>query len=157
MNKLRPISDEVVGTDATGAWVCGTEGIAGFVAFDRSGQVVDYVHVKVETPTRLAVESHSGTTTGFDRRSGSVVSTATVRVGAKLNLSATPFGTNGTALAGAVPYAWTPTTDGIVRVTNLGTPANPSAFVTVTGVKAGTTRIRVEGAGVSTEFEVGVQ
>ena len=157
VNKLRPISDEVVGTDATGAWVCGTEGIAGFVAFDRSGQVVDYVHVKVETPTRLAVESHSGTTTGFDRRSGSVVSTATVRVGAKLNLSATPFGTNGTALAGAVPYAWTPTTDGIVRVTNLGTPANPSAFVTVTGVKAGTTRIRVEGAGVSTEFEVGVQ
>jgi len=157
VDELRPISDEVVGTDASGAWVCGTEGIAGFVAFDRSGRVVDYVHVKVQTPTRLAVESYGTTITGYNRSSGSVVSTATVRVGAKLNLSATPFGTNGTPLAGAVPYAWTPDTDGIVRVVNLGSPTAPSAFVTVTGVKAGTTRIRVEGAGVSTDFEVRVQ
>lgn len=157
VDELRPISSEVVGTDPSGAWVCGTDGIAGFVAFDRNGYVVDYVHVKVETPTRLAVESYGSTITGYDRSAGSAVSSATVRVGAKLNLSATPFGKSSAPLAGAVPYAWTPDTDGIVRVATLGSPTSPSAFVTVTGVKVGTTRIRVEGAGVSTDLEVTVQ
>ena len=157
VDELRPISDEVVGTHAGGAWFCGTEGLAGFVAFDRGGSVVDYVHVKVETPIRLVLEGYKASSSGFDRASGTPVTTSSVRVGEKVYLSVSPLGRSGTALAGALVYSWTPAADGIVRVTDLGTPSNPSAFVMLTGVKSGTTRLRVDGAGLSTEFEVSVQ
>ena len=156
VDELRPISDEVVGTDASGAWLCGTEGLAGFVAFDRAGSVVDYVHVKVETPLSLRIDSYRSFGDGFDRASGRRLTNASVREGETVTVSVAPVGKSGIPLAGALPFVWTTSTDGVVRIKSNGTPTSPSAFATIAAVKSGQTRIRVEGAGLSTEFEVTV-
>lgn len=157
VDELRPISDEVVGTAANGAWVCNTEGLAGLVAFNRAGDVVDYVHVKVETPARLTVERHGASGSGYDASRGSSVTSLSLRVGEKVYLSAVPYGKSATPLAGALPYAWASSVADVVRTTDLGSASEPSAFVAVTGNQPGVTRLRVEGAGLSTDFEVTVR
>lgn len=158
VDELEPISDEVVGTDASGAWVSNTEGLAGFVAFDRSGNVIDYVHVRIETPIRLAVESYGRSNgSATNRTGGSPISTLRIARGEEHVVAVKLFGKTATALAGSIPYGWLPATDGVVRVRPLGTADAPSAFAIVEGVAAGTTRIRVEGAALSSEVEVTVQ
>ncbi|MBK8219261.1 MAG: hypothetical protein IPK71_36510 [Myxococcales bacterium] len=157
VTSLRPISDEVVGSRPNGQWVCGTEGTAGFVAFDRDGDVVDYVHIPVEAPTSLGVEEYtSATGSSTSRGKGVPVQRVSVPEGKELVVAVVPTGKSGLPLAGALTYAWTTGAEGVATVTALGSPANPSAFVRIAGQKQGTTRLRVEGAGLTTEIEVRV-
>ena len=44
----------------------------------------------------------------------------------------------------------------VATVTALGSPTSPSAFARIAGQKQGTTRLRVEGAGLTAEIEVRV-
>lgn len=128
VTSLRPISDEVVGSRPNGQWVCGTEGTAGFVAFDRDGDVVDYVHIPVEAPTSLAIEEFaSATGTSASRGKGVPVQRVSVPAGKELVVAVVPTGKSALPLAGSLTYAWAVGPEGVATVTPLGSPTNPSA------------------------------
>jgi len=160
VTELRPISDEVVGTHADGGWVCGTDGLAGFVAFNRAGEVVDYVHIPIETPNRLDFVRPGSPGTFFGPRQAPEVNliSVTIAVGEELPIAVRPLGRSNQAMAGALPYTWSTSGGGVARVTGLGTPTtSPSARATIKGEARGKTRVLVEGAGLKAELVVTVQ
>ncbi len=127
--QVQPASETMI-SDASGHLKFLVPGIGAMLARNTSGVVADFVHLRGASVDHLDVAGPSSTDS---------VTTVEMTTDDEVILQVAAKDAGGSRLAGALPYAWSSSSDTIVSLNGLG----PKNRATLTGVAPGTATVEV--------------